>query len=101
MSRSAGLSRPGSAGTFAAKGGLGVGCSKGTSAARPTGASFGRCDKAAAMKHQGGFRLHVAAFHFANENDMVSLWITAAVMAFEPGRSAFEDRKPGMGQFEI
>src|SRR4051795_8159357 len=47
-------------------------------------------DEASAMEHQRRLGLHIAAFHFADEDDMVAFRVPAAVMAFEPGGDPFE-----------
>src|SRR5437879_5930415 len=58
-------------------------------------------NEAAIMKYQCRLRRCTAAFDFTHKNHVVAFRIAAAVMAFEPGRSAFENRQPGMRQLEI
>ncbi len=59
------------------------------------------CDEMPSVEYQGGLRRDAAAFDFADKNDMIAFGIAAAVVAFEPGRTAFENRKPGVRQLEL
>ena len=44
--------------------------------------------------------IHVAPFHLADEDDVVAFVVAAAVVAFEPGHRAVQDRQAGTGQVE-
>src|SRR4051812_23259394 len=51
--------------------------------------------EATIMKHQCSLWRHLAMLHLADENHVVALRIAAAIVAFKPGRDAFENRLPG------
>jgi hypothetical protein len=53
------------------------------------------------MKHQRWLGIHLTAFHFADENDMIALRIATSVVAFEPCRYAPQDWQAGSRQLEV
>lgn len=53
------------------------------------------------MENQRRLWCDIASLHLADEDYMITFRIAAAIMAFEPGRSALQYRQAGIRQVEI